>query len=249
MGTKNTVSTEFCRGPLYSPDLFRMLHLQALDSYVIRGVTHNISLLRDILTEPKFIAGEVTTNYLPEVYPEGFHGHVLDAPKRQSLDAVAGVVFVKDILRQSKFVNQSRLPVKLSTGPSKWSLTVSLDEAVANLTVEAHAEGSFTVTDSAGNSSQFSADVVNFADPLIDLPSGDTIQLISNNHCGDLALQLMGTIFKVKVLEDRFAEKVKYMLEKPVLDLGKFLVAPMPGIIKSVAVKVRVGFGCTVSIA
>ena len=206
---------------------------------MIRGVTHNISLLRDIITERKFIAGEVTTNYLPEVYPEGFQGHVLDAPKRSTLDAVAGVVFVKDILRQSRFINQSRLPVKSSAGHSKWNLSISLNEGdVTNLVVEAHPENGFTVVDSAGNASTFGADMVNFADPLIDLPSGDTMQLISNNHCGDIALQFMGTIFKVRVLEDRFAGMVKYMPEKPVLDLGKFLVAPMPGIIKSVAVKV-----------
>lgn len=212
---------------------------QALDSYVIRGVTHNISLLRDIITEKKFVEGEVTTNYLPEVYPEGFQGHFLDAPKRRSLDAIAGVVFVKDILRQSRFVNQSRLPVKSSssTGGSKWSLVVSLDDALASVVVEAHPDGAFTVTDSAGNSSSFGADLVNFADPLLALPSGETAQLISNNHCGDIALQFMGTIFKVKVLEERFADMVKYMPEKPVLDLGKYLVAPMPGIIKSVAVQ------------
>ena len=41
--------------------------IEALDSYVIRGVTHNIPLLRDILTEPRFVKGDVTTNYLPEV--------------------------------------------------------------------------------------------------------------------------------------------------------------------------------------
>jgi propionyl-CoA carboxylase alpha chain len=39
---------------------------------VIRGVTHNIPLLRDVLTEPVFNSGVFTTNYLPETYPDGF---------------------------------------------------------------------------------------------------------------------------------------------------------------------------------
>ena len=51
--------------------------IDALDNYAIRGVTHNIPLLRDILTEPTFLSGTFTTNYLPEVYPEGFQGHQL----------------------------------------------------------------------------------------------------------------------------------------------------------------------------
>lgn len=48
--------------------------VQALDSYVIRGVTNNIPLIRDILMEEKFQKGDISTNYLPQVYPEGFRG-------------------------------------------------------------------------------------------------------------------------------------------------------------------------------
>uniref|UniRef100_K1PAY7 Propionyl-CoA carboxylase alpha chain, mitochondrial n=1 Tax=Magallana gigas TaxID=29159 RepID=K1PAY7_MAGGI len=48
--------------------------VKALDSYVIKGVTHNIPLLRDIVTEERFVAGNISTNYLPTVYPDGFKG-------------------------------------------------------------------------------------------------------------------------------------------------------------------------------
>uniref|UniRef100_A0A3Q2CSH5 Propionyl-CoA carboxylase subunit alpha n=1 Tax=Cyprinodon variegatus TaxID=28743 RepID=A0A3Q2CSH5_CYPVA len=53
----------------------------ALDSYVIRGVTHNIPLLREIITHPRFVSGDITTNFLPEVYPDGFKGHQLEAQR------------------------------------------------------------------------------------------------------------------------------------------------------------------------
>uniref|UniRef100_A0A8C7MI74 Propionyl-CoA carboxylase subunit alpha n=1 Tax=Oncorhynchus kisutch TaxID=8019 RepID=A0A8C7MI74_ONCKI len=54
----------------------------ALDNYVIRGVTHNIPLLREIITHPRFISGDITTNFLPEEYPEGFKGHQLTSEGR-----------------------------------------------------------------------------------------------------------------------------------------------------------------------
>lgn len=38
------------------------------------GVTHNIPLLRDIITEDRFVRGDISTNYLPEVFPDGFKG-------------------------------------------------------------------------------------------------------------------------------------------------------------------------------
>lgn len=50
---------------------------EALDAYVIRGVTHNIPMLRDIITEDRFVKGNISTKYLPEVYPDGFKGECL----------------------------------------------------------------------------------------------------------------------------------------------------------------------------
>jgi propionyl-CoA carboxylase alpha chain len=60
----------------------------ALDSYVIQGVQHNIPLLRDIIRQPRFIAGDTSTNFLPEVYPNRFEVR----PKKSSppLQLVSG---------------------------------------------------------------------------------------------------------------------------------------------------------------
>ena len=60
----------------YGPDRNSALSTmaKALDSYVIQGVTNNVALLRDIVTEERFVKGDITTNYLPEVYPDGFKG-------------------------------------------------------------------------------------------------------------------------------------------------------------------------------
>jgi len=209
---------------------------QALDSYVIRGVTHNIPLLRDIITEQKFVNGEVTTNYLPEVYPDGFQGKVIQPTEKQSLLSVAACVFVKDILRQSLYINQSRLPIKSVSSANKvWNLSLTLNEEdlPLKLAVKKFSSDAFEIIHPDGSSTNIN-DVVDFSNPLIRLGSGNVMQLISNNHCGEISLQFMGTIFKVRVLEDRFAELSKYMPEKPVIDHGRYLVAPMPGIIKSV---------------
>ena len=38
------------------------------------GVNHNIPLLRDIITQPQFVQGDITTKFIEEVYPNGFKG-------------------------------------------------------------------------------------------------------------------------------------------------------------------------------
>uniref|UniRef100_A0A8C5CRJ9 Propionyl-CoA carboxylase subunit alpha n=1 Tax=Gadus morhua TaxID=8049 RepID=A0A8C5CRJ9_GADMO len=76
----------------------------ALDNYVIRGVTHNIPLLREIITHPRFISGDISTNFLPEVYPDGFNGHQLTAGGQRELLASAAALHVSAQLRAQTFL-------------------------------------------------------------------------------------------------------------------------------------------------
>lgn len=78
---------------------------KALDNYVIRGVTNNISLLRDIITEKDFVSGNITTKYLQRVYPEGFKGKELNKTQLNTLLATATVIYAKEMLRSREFKN------------------------------------------------------------------------------------------------------------------------------------------------
>lgn len=78
---------------------------KALDNYVIRGVANNIPLLRDIITEERFVSGAITTNYLPETYPEGFQGTVLSDSEARNLAAVGAAVNVKASLRNRTIIS------------------------------------------------------------------------------------------------------------------------------------------------
>ncbi|CAM9957408.1 unnamed protein product [Phaeothamnion confervicola] len=49
--------------------LFRMG--LALDSYVIKGVGHNVPFLRDVCRNHNFAAGKYSTSFIPNEYPEG----------------------------------------------------------------------------------------------------------------------------------------------------------------------------------
>ena len=41
------------------------------------GLINNVSLLRDVVTHPYFIAGDITTKFFEEHYPDGFKGMIL----------------------------------------------------------------------------------------------------------------------------------------------------------------------------
>lgn len=72
------------------------------------GVTHNIPLLREIITHPRFISGDISTNFLPEVYPDGFKGHQLDAENRRQLLASAAALYITAQLRSQNVLGNLR---------------------------------------------------------------------------------------------------------------------------------------------
>uniref|UniRef100_A0AAR2JSK0 Propionyl-CoA carboxylase alpha chain, mitochondrial n=1 Tax=Pygocentrus nattereri TaxID=42514 RepID=A0AAR2JSK0_PYGNA len=72
------------------------------------GVTHNIPLLREIIVHPRFISGDISTNFLPEVYPEGFKGHLLSTGEQRELLAAAAALYVAAQLRSQKFLGPQR---------------------------------------------------------------------------------------------------------------------------------------------
>ncbi len=50
------------------------LQVEALDNFRIEGLGHNVDFLSAIMQHPRFLAGELTTGFIAEEYPEGFHG-------------------------------------------------------------------------------------------------------------------------------------------------------------------------------
>ena len=64
----------------------------ALDAYVIRGVGHNVSFLRALTDHPRFCAGAITTQFIAEEWPQGFHGVALSAADREEVAALAAIM-------------------------------------------------------------------------------------------------------------------------------------------------------------
>jgi propionyl-CoA carboxylase alpha chain len=61
---------------------------RALDGFYIRGLNHNVGCLSAIMREPRFAEGRLTTNFVAEQWPDGFHGGDLDPETLEILIAV-----------------------------------------------------------------------------------------------------------------------------------------------------------------
>ncbi|OCT95425.1 propionyl-CoA carboxylase subunit alpha L homeolog isoform X1 [Xenopus laevis] len=208
----------------------------ALDNYVIRGVTHNIPLLREIITHPLFIKGDITTKFLPEVYPDGFKGHTLSCEEQNELIGSAASIYVALQRRSHQFLSNTRVPIAKNDA-NCWDLSVQLDGKSHSVKVT-RIKDTFSV-EIDGTTLNVSSDW-NLSSSLLSVSFGGTqktIQCLARDAAGNLSIQFMGTVYKLQVLTSQAAELSKYMPEKVEEDTSSILRSPMPGTVVTVSVK------------
>uniref|UniRef100_A0A452HJ55 Propionyl-CoA carboxylase alpha chain, mitochondrial n=1 Tax=Gopherus agassizii TaxID=38772 RepID=A0A452HJ55_9SAUR len=176
---------------------------EALDNYVIRGVTHNIALLREVIIHPRFVQGDVSTKFLPDVYPDGFKGHKLTDLEKRELLAIATSLYMAEQLRSQQFLGSPRISLaKLDL--NNWELSIQLGDGTYSVTVS---------------------------------NNGSTFSCLSRDAAGNISIQFLGTVYKLRILTKLAAELSKYMPEKAVEDTTSILRSPMPGAVVAVSVK------------
>ncbi|KAJ3088438.1 hypothetical protein HK102_008735 [Quaeritorhiza haematococci] len=218
---------------------------KALDSYVIKGVTHNVPLLRAVIDHPRFRSGKISTKFLPEEYPEGFKGRVLSNDDFRELYSVIGLAFAKRDLRAKTFIEGGADSVTAT--PKKWDLVVTVNnntettkkitiEKVNDTTVKATLEGQKPVVVSADWS---------IGTPLINAvfkegattPNKElTVQYLDTLPLG-MRVQFCGSKYDVTVKTPAQQELSKHMIPKAKIDLTRMILSPMPGTVVSLSVK------------
>src|SRR4029078_12796913 len=61
----------------------------ALDHFEIEGIQHNIPFLAAIMESERWRSGALSTSFIADEFPGGFHGRELDTPLRDKFAAIA----------------------------------------------------------------------------------------------------------------------------------------------------------------
>ncbi|XP_071450539.1 propionyl-CoA carboxylase alpha chain, mitochondrial-like isoform X2 [Hetaerina americana] len=211
--------------------------IKAMDLFVIRGVAHNIPLLRDVLTEENFLKGSISTDFLKVTYPEGYKGKQVSHCEKMKLSAIAASFFAHNDLRSRMFLNARVGQVK-GEKPSSWSTVVKhcdLEVPVRVMKVD----NAFEV-EINGKIFTIRGDI-NLALPVLELVVNNeqcVVQLLSKDEVGKFSLIYQGTTFNVFVMTEVAARLSKFMLEKPKKDTSKIIASPLPGVIRAISCKV-----------
>jgi propionyl-CoA carboxylase alpha chain len=203
----------------------------ALDAYVVRGVTHNIPFLQALIRHERFRAGRLTTGFIAEEFKGGFRGAALAPALERRLAAVAALVRHRMHRREAAVTGQlaghervvpARFVVAFDGGGGT-THEVELGDGRA-----AFADGAVIALDSDWRVGEilFRGEV-----------DGDTLHVQIETDGSSLSLLHAGVGLKASVLTPRVAELARLMPVKRPPDMSRFLLSPMPGLLKAIAVK------------
>ncbi|HJK86806.1 MAG TPA: acetyl/propionyl/methylcrotonyl-CoA carboxylase subunit alpha [Candidatus Megaira endosymbiont of Nemacystus decipiens] len=78
----------------------------SLGSFILQGISHNISFLEALINHPRFYVGDIHTGFIDEEYPDGFSGAKITSEINEIFLATTLFVFLTEQKRASKIPNQ-----------------------------------------------------------------------------------------------------------------------------------------------
>jgi propionyl-CoA carboxylase alpha chain len=196
------------------------LQIAALDRFEIEGLGHNIDFVSAIMQHPRFRSGELTTGFIAEEYPEGFHGAATEDHIVRALAAIAGFMASAEADRARR--TDGQLGDRLDP-PAKWQVTIGDASHKVKL---------------GHKHIKVDGDKLDIA---LEYTPGDRL-VIAEIDDSELAVKVAktrtgwrmttrGRIHDVRVLPWHVAPLATHMIEKIPPDLSKFLICPMPGLL------------------
>ena len=201
----------------------------ALDAYTIRGVRHNIPFLAALMRHPQFIAGEMTTGFIDEHYPDGFSSSDVVHSDPALLVAVAAKIQHQVDQRATRISGQT------GGGVSEEHHYVAIvGEREYPLDIEDAGSASLVQID--GDTYRIEFDWQPGAIRFRGQANGQPFTMQVDREGIGWRLTHNGTVNLIRVLGRRIAELNRLMPVKAAPDLSRFLLSPMPGLLVRVSV-------------
>ena len=205
----------------------------ALDSFELEGIGHNLPFLAAVMDHPIFIAGDMTTAFIEEQYPEGFEGVELPEDGLQRIAAAAAAMHRVAEIRRTRV--SGRMDNHERRVGSHWC--VGIQNESFELEIDADPEGS-TIRFLDGSSMRVTSDWTpgqQLANLTVD---GEPLVLKVGKLPGGFRIRNRGADLAVHVRTPRQAELAALMPEKVAPDTSKMLLCPMPGLVVKLDVEV-----------
>ncbi|MEA3028835.1 MAG: propionyl-CoA carboxylase alpha chain [Sphingomonadales bacterium] len=204
--------------------------IAALDGFEIDGIGHNVDFLSALMQHPRFRAGELTTGFIAEEYPEGFHGAPADDALLADLAIIAALAGHEQDRCACAVDGQLNGPV-----PAPDLRVVRIAGAEHRIRFELYQGGRLAFLDGGGPHEL--AGAWRPGEPLFkgSIDGRDRIVRIARRG-RQWRLATRGASHLADVLPEHIALLSRHMIEKSPPDLSKYLICPMPGLLTALHV-------------
>jgi propionyl-CoA carboxylase alpha chain len=209
----------------------------ALDAFYIDGIQHNVPFLATMMQHPRWRSGKISTAFIKEEFPEGFVPRTPEGADLVTLAAVAGAI--------DHLGNTRRRDITHQMAGRSISFAKRRVVKIGDTTVLLEALGVIpgpyyvSILDDAGQPAktleitsdwwpgepvwQGTVDGADVAVQVRPIPNG-------------MLLSYRGMQAPIYVYTQREAELAALMPVKVAADMSKYLLCPMPGLVKSINV-------------
>jgi propionyl-CoA carboxylase alpha chain len=212
-------------------------HTNALEAFVIDGIRHNIPFLSALMAHERWQAGRLSTGFIAEEFPQGFHATAPEGDLAERIAAVAAAIDhvlgerkrrISGQMTGREVTRERRRAVRLG---NRW---LSLDVAREAGGIAVHIIGD--------NGDVGAARVLISSwkpgDPVWSgMVDGQSVAVQVRTAANGFVLAHGGIEARAFVYTEREAAAARLMPVKKPPDTGKWLLCPMPGLVRSIEVK------------
>jgi propionyl-CoA carboxylase alpha chain len=204
--------------------------VEALDSFRIEGIGHNVDFLSALMQHPRFRSGEITTGFIAEEYPEGFEGAAADDTLMEDLAVLAAFLGMETDNRAREISGQ----LGAATLPPPERI-VRVGGREHHVTFDGFDGGLIAYVDEGEG-----RELIGHWEPgqaLLKARIDDRARTVQVARRGrQWKLTTRGASHMVDVFPPHVAELSRHMIEKVPPDLSRFLICPMPGLLTALNV-------------
>ena len=191
-----------------------------LDEFVIEGPGTNLDFVSALMQHPRFREGALTTGFIAEEYPDGFHGAPAAPELLRILAAIAAFAATAEADRARR--GDGQLGQRLQP-PGEWVVRI------AGASHQVLIAGDELLVD--GEPLDLACEYTP-GDRLVEAEvDGEALTAQLARTRTGFRLTTRGASHVARVLPARVAAYARHLIEKVPPDLSRFLLAPMPGLL------------------
>jgi propionyl-CoA carboxylase alpha chain len=207
----------------------------ALDAFYIDGIQHNVPFVSALMHHPRWREGKLSTGFIAEEYPEGFKGRSPEGEERAVLVAVAAAI---DHLHNAR---RRQISDQMANGAVQFAKRRVVEIAGERQTIEVGGtDGKLLHVSAIGPDGSILQSVAVSSNWMAGEPiwqgqvGGKTVSVQVRPILNGATLSYRGIQTPVYVYTTREAELAALMPVKAAADMSKFLLCPMPGLVKAI---------------